>query len=169
MHEVWVCSRHPPRPHLLIKALLHESCHSSFSAFPHESLLCNLMWVLQLMWTKCSCREGKGFAPVPSVRGGDVEADASTREVKRRFLGSYQCVWIPKCLRSRGTTPTVIWPDQNTALLTLGSGKLALTSGKSWFIWGIQPHFFWKRQIRWVIIGNSWTFSLQVMLSIFWR
>lgn len=123
------------------------------------------------MWTKCSGREGKGFAPTPSpfIRGGDVEADSSTREAKRRFLGSCQCVWIPKCLRSIGTTPTVIWPDPNTALLSLDSGKLALTSGKSWFIWGIQPHFFWKRQICWVIIGNSWTFSLQVMLSIFWR
>lgn len=33
-------------PSLLIKTLLHESCHSSFSAFPYESLLCNLMWVL---------------------------------------------------------------------------------------------------------------------------
>lgn len=140
-------------PSLLRKTLLHESCCSSFPASPYESLLCNPVWVLQLMWTKCSWRDSKGF--VPSVKGGDVEADSSTREVKR-FLGSCQCVRILKCLRSIGTTVrllTVIWPDQNTALFSLGSSKLALTSGKSWFIWGIQPLFFLEETD---MLGYNW-------------
>lgn len=37
---------------------------------PCESPLCNLLWVLHLMWTKCSCRRGEDLPPVPSHHRG---------------------------------------------------------------------------------------------------